>query len=160
MLSLQWVTVVQKICPTDGLWVSWPAQLVLLSPMIESSLPENGQVGARAYDGHVTSASISINPCLVFIRPRSKTYNKILLSHGLTPLERLLCDLVCSTTTLIAREPPCDAYMDGPRRQSLSCTFATGHRTDHTDNASHTDYSDHTCPIPVVIICCADPCYK
>ena len=29
MLSLQWVTAVQKICPTDGLWVSWPAQLVL-----------------------------------------------------------------------------------------------------------------------------------
>ena len=28
MLSLQWVTVVQKICPTDGFWVSWPAQLV------------------------------------------------------------------------------------------------------------------------------------
>ena len=28
MLSLQWVTVVQKICPTDGLGVSWPAQLV------------------------------------------------------------------------------------------------------------------------------------
>ena len=25
---MQWVTVVQKICPTDGLWVSWPAQLV------------------------------------------------------------------------------------------------------------------------------------
>ena len=28
MLSFQWVTVVQKICPTDGSWVSWPAQLV------------------------------------------------------------------------------------------------------------------------------------
>ena len=28
MLSLQWVNVVQKICPTDGLRVSWPAQLV------------------------------------------------------------------------------------------------------------------------------------
>ena len=28
MLSVQWVTVIQKICPTDGLWVSWPAQLV------------------------------------------------------------------------------------------------------------------------------------
>ena len=30
MLSLQWVTVVQKVCPTDGLWVSWPAQLVCM----------------------------------------------------------------------------------------------------------------------------------
>ena len=30
MLSLQWVTVIQKICPTDGLWVSWPAQLVCI----------------------------------------------------------------------------------------------------------------------------------
>ena len=28
MLSLQWVIVVQKICPTDGLWASWSAQLV------------------------------------------------------------------------------------------------------------------------------------
>ena len=31
MLSLQWVTVAQKICPTDGLWVSWPAQIVVCS---------------------------------------------------------------------------------------------------------------------------------
>ena len=30
MLSLQWVTVVQKICLTDGLWVSWLAQLVAI----------------------------------------------------------------------------------------------------------------------------------
>ena len=28
---MQWVAVVQKICPTDGLWVSWPAQLVRIS---------------------------------------------------------------------------------------------------------------------------------
>ena len=40
MLSLQWVTVVRKICPTDGLWVSWPAQLV--SVLVVTSTKDGG----------------------------------------------------------------------------------------------------------------------
>ena len=34
VLSLQWVTVVQKICPTDWLWVFWLAQLVALQTVV------------------------------------------------------------------------------------------------------------------------------
>ena len=46
MLSLQWVTVVQKICPTDGLWVSWPAQLVASTNVLVGS----SALGTRQHD--------------------------------------------------------------------------------------------------------------
>ena len=56
MLSLQWVTVVQKICPTDGLWVSWPAQLVaetgffiLFSKTLKLILWKKGKTSLNAF---------------------------------------------------------------------------------------------------------------
>ena len=68
MLSLQWVTVVQKICPTDGLRVSWPAQLVLdfffggptrLRPgtyLVRSTIKLELRVGSRGcYRGYIAS---------------------------------------------------------------------------------------------------------
>ena len=140
MLSWQWVTDVKTICPTEGLWVSWPAQLVscLQSEIWSGSETRKSSAKARLTQRH--------NPFIPWFCRRNDVVIRVsILMRRNTRYHfygrKLVGMDLCDSTT--ERSPRCcRRILNCTSSHLLYCTDERRYRLGTWYDFSHFDYLD------------------